>query len=112
MEVLKVCTICKLKKSLIEFCKDKRSKSGHRSSCKICSNIINKEWRQKYSQIANKETKDKKFVVVVRKKGISKNIQKTGMLKTGLRVNARYAKINIITCIIKPDGNMTRSLNY
>ena len=36
MEVSKVCTKCKMEKSLIEFYKDKSSKSGYRSSCKMC----------------------------------------------------------------------------
>src|SRR5688572_14297004 len=36
MEVLKVCTKCKMEKSLVEFHKDKRNKSGCYSSCKTC----------------------------------------------------------------------------
>ena len=50
MEVYKVCSKCKMEKSLIEFHKDKSNKSGYHSSCKTCKNIKAKELRQKYSR--------------------------------------------------------------
>jgi transposase-like protein len=60
MDVLKVCTNCKIQKSLIDFGKDKRSKSGHRYNCKACNNNKTKEFRLKYSQLKTRETKEKK----------------------------------------------------
>ena len=60
MEVCKKCTKCKIDKSLIEFCRDKSNKSGFFSWCKMCKNIQTKEFRQKYSQIENREIKEKK----------------------------------------------------
>ena len=60
MEVYKVCTKCKMEKSLTEFHKDKSRKSGYHSSCKTCKNIKAKELRQKYSRLETREIKDKK----------------------------------------------------
>src|SRR5688572_5744717 len=60
MEVNKVCTKCQVKKNLTEFSKDRRSKSGHQSSCKICQNIKAKELTLKYSRQETREIKDKK----------------------------------------------------
>ena len=57
MEVSKVCTKCKMEKSLTEFHKDKSNKSGYRSSCKTCQNIKAKELRQKYSQTRDEGNK-------------------------------------------------------
>ena len=56
----KVCTKCKIEKSLTEFHKDKSNKSGYCSSCKTCKNIKAKELRQKYSRLETREIKDKK----------------------------------------------------
>ena len=60
MEVYKVCTKCKMEKSLTEFHKDKSNKSGYCSCCKMCKNIKAKELRQKYSRLETREIKDKK----------------------------------------------------
>src|SRR5688572_3926923 len=76
MEVNKVCTNCKMEKSLTEFHKNKRSKSGHQSCCKICKNIKAKEFRQKYSQIENREEKDKKVCSCCKKqKNVSEYVK-------------------------------------
>ena len=56
-KLTKVCTKCKMEKSLNEFHKDKRKKSGYQSSCKICKNIKAKELRQKYSRLETREDK-------------------------------------------------------
>jgi len=58
MEVAKVCSKCKKEKSLNEF--HKCNKRGYQYNCKMCSNANAKELRIKYSQIVNKEPKDKK----------------------------------------------------
>src|SRR5688572_13621526 len=60
MEVYKVCTKCKMEKSLTEFYNDKCQKSGYRPSCKKCQNIKAKELQQKYSRQDTREKKDKK----------------------------------------------------
>src|SRR5688572_26995586 len=60
MEVSKVCSKCKMEKSLIEFYENKSKKSGYNSNCKTCENIKKKELRQKYSLQENREMKDKK----------------------------------------------------
>ena len=41
----KACTKCKLVKSLAEFPKNSRYKSGYNSQCKLCSNSTSKKWR-------------------------------------------------------------------
>src|SRR5688572_9090690 len=60
MELTKVCTKCKMEKSLIDFYKDKTKKCGYRMSCKKCYNIISKELTQKYSSLETREIKEKK----------------------------------------------------
>jgi hypothetical protein len=72
MEVLKVCTKCKLGKSLIDFYKDKSTKSGYTSWCKKCRNIKGKELYQKYSRLETREQKDKKVCGCCK---VEKNIQ-------------------------------------
>ena len=59
MNITKACPECETEKSLNEFYKDKRSKSGYHSSCKTCCNIKAKELRQKYAMLEIRE-KDKK----------------------------------------------------
>ena len=92
MVAYKMCSKCKLQKSLTEFCKDKRSKSGRRSSCKICSNIIGKEWRQKYSQIANKETKDKKVCGCCKEERNIQEFSKNKSAKDGFESECKACK--------------------
>ena len=72
MEVLKVCTKCKLGKSLIDFYKDKSTKSGYTSWCKKCRIIKGKELYQKYSRLETREQKDKKVCGCCK---VEKNIQ-------------------------------------
>src|ERR1043165_290665 len=60
MEDSKVCSKCKMEKSLNEFNKDKSQKSGYYPSCKTCKRIKSKELCQKYSLLETRETKDKK----------------------------------------------------
>src|SRR5688572_11032848 len=60
MEGTKVCTKCKMEKSLAEFNKDKSNKSGFFSWCKSCQNIQRKEFAQKYSRLETREMKEKK----------------------------------------------------
>src|SRR5688572_23464515 len=72
MDVSQVCSKCKIQKSLINFCKDKSTKSGYRVSCKICNNNKAKELRLKYSSLETKEMEDKKVCWRCKKE---KNIQ-------------------------------------
>lgn len=44
---MKVCSKCKVEKDESEFYKEKSSKSGFRSICKICNNQAAKEWCEK-----------------------------------------------------------------
>lgn len=68
---MKQCTKCKIHKDLSDFPKNKRYKSGYNSQCKLCSNIINKEYRDNNS-------KDFKLA---RKSYYQKNIIKMRTLK-------------------------------
>src|SRR5688572_1727942 len=67
MEISKVCSQCKIEKSLTEFHKDKSRKSGYHSICKTCKTIKAKELRQKYSREENKEINDKKVCCCCKK---------------------------------------------
>src|SRR5688572_25994814 len=60
MEGTKVCIKCNMEKSLTEFHKNNTKKSGHQSSCNICTNIRAKEYRRKYASLKTREEKDKK----------------------------------------------------
>src|SRR5688572_14980315 len=60
MEILKVCTKCKMEKRTTEFPKDRSNKSGFFSWCKMCHNIKEKEFRQKYSRQETRDVKEKK----------------------------------------------------
>lgn len=42
----KVCTKCNIEKSLIDFCRSKRIKSGIASYCKDCHWLMTKQWRE------------------------------------------------------------------
>jgi hypothetical protein len=67
-----------MEKSLTEFPKDKHKKSGYHSHCKMCNNIKAKKLSQKYSQIENKEIKEKKVCRCCKK-------EKTGLEYTNNR---------------------------
>ena len=45
---MKICSKCKIKKSLYEFCKDKSKPDGHRSDCKECYKIHRKKYPWKF----------------------------------------------------------------
>ena len=60
MENTKVCTKCKMEKSLNEFYKEISQKSGYYPSCKTSKNIKGKELRQKYMMLETREIKDTK----------------------------------------------------
>ena len=68
METNKVCNKCNTEKSLTEFHKAKNNKSGHQYSCKTCSNIKAKKFREKYSRLETRNKKIKKFAAVARNK--------------------------------------------
>src|SRR5688572_645664 len=60
MEGSQTCVKCRIEKTLTEFHKNKRNKSGHHFSCKMCRNIKAKEQRQKYSRMETREIKENK----------------------------------------------------
>ena len=92
MEVYKICTKCKIEKSLTEFHKDKHSKSGYRVSCKTCCNIIAMEFRRKYSQIVNRENKDKKVCGYCKKERKVLEFTKNRCCKDGLASECKACK--------------------
>lgn len=61
----KICSRCKIEKEILEFVKDKSSKTGYKSCCKLCNNLRNQIW--------NKNNKEKKSLSD--KNWRSKNIQ-------------------------------------
>src|SRR5688572_1637668 len=60
MEANKICSKCQIEKSLTEFHKDKHTKSGRQSSCKICKKYQNEELSRKYARQETREIKEKK----------------------------------------------------
>src|ERR1043165_1347852 len=60
MAITKVCTQCKLEKSVNEFYKDITQKSWYCPCCKMCKSIKAKELRLKYTMLETREKKDSK----------------------------------------------------
>jgi hypothetical protein len=44
--LLKTCTTCTISKDLLEFNKKKSSSDGHRTQCKVCQSVSNKQYAQ------------------------------------------------------------------
>ena len=65
----KICSMCKIQKSLNEFSKTKQLKSGYKAHCKVCHNNINKKYysnennykRQVLWAKANPESRKKSY---------------------------------------------------
>lgn len=55
---MKNCKKCNETKSLIEFPKESRSKDGHRTICKDCTNLINKKYRDENNESFNSRRRD------------------------------------------------------
>jgi len=55
---VKICSKCKIEKSLGEFCKHKKSKDGHYNICKECKTIQDKEYRNKNKKKIAKQKKE------------------------------------------------------
>ena len=55
----KVCLGCKLKKDVVEFCKNKRSKDGFSCRCKTCCSKNYGQWHSKNSE--HKKQHDKQY---------------------------------------------------
>ena len=47
---MKICSECKENKSLSDFSKDNKRKSGLRANCKSCANLNNKKWYSKNAE--------------------------------------------------------------
>ena len=59
---MKVCCRCKIKKSLVDYYSDKRTKDGKRSWCKKCWNKFNKKyWKIWYDKNKNTPEYRKKY---------------------------------------------------
>src|SRR5688572_80069 len=84
MEESKVCTNCKIEKTLNEFHKNKQSKSGCQVNCKLCKNIKQKELRHKYSRLETREIIDKKVCCRCRKEKNVLEYVKNKYCKDGL----------------------------
>jgi len=50
MKDTKICTKCKVEKSVSEFCKNKKTKDGLGVYCSECRRIINKGYQTKYRE--------------------------------------------------------------
>ena len=50
LNILRTCSICKIEKTLKEFCKNKSNKYGFNYICKICSDQHNKQWRSEHPE--------------------------------------------------------------
>ena len=66
---MKICSVCKVEKDLVEFHKKSGSKDGYRSNCKICSSEYNqkikdrkKEYNKNYIKENKEELKRKKKI--------------------------------------------------
>jgi hypothetical protein len=97
MEAYKICTKCKIEKNLTEFNKNKRSKSGHQSSSKMCQNINAKEFRLKYSRLEAREMKEKKVCCCCKKEKDVLEYSKNRCCRDGLSsvckdCNSTYSK--------------------
>ncbi len=68
---MKLCTKCHIEKELDNFPKNKRFKSGYNSICKVCINLINKNYRENNTDLFNK----------TRKSHYQKNIEKHRLAK-------------------------------
>jgi hypothetical protein len=99
---LKVCTKCKVEKSLEEFKKRKDTASGYRTTCKQCDNENRKQWYQNTIEIRReKQVKyDKKYyeknheVCLERCRAYSKNNRqkKTDSYRNWRHTNPEKAK--------------------
>ena len=55
---MKVCTTCKLEKSFEEFRKNKLTKDGYKSQCKLCVSITDKLYREAHNNDILKKQKE------------------------------------------------------
>lgn len=55
---MKKCSRCKQEKESISFYKDKRSSDGLNCACKICVNLVNKEWANRHPDVMIKISKN------------------------------------------------------
>lgn len=63
MTVMRICTKCNQEKPLKEFPKDKKRYQGHRSECKQCVSIYNKQYYKVYykTNIQHEKDRGKKY---------------------------------------------------
>ena len=87
-----VCANCKMEKSLTEFYKNKRNKSGYFASCKKCVIIKTKELTQKYSELEVRETKNKKVCCCCKIEKSLDNFHKDKRQKNGSYPSCKLCK--------------------
>ena len=92
MEVSKVCSKCKMVKTLNEFYKDSSQKSGYYPSCRTCKHNTVKELAQKYSLLAGRETKEKKVCSQCKKEKNVSEYSKNRCHKDGLDNVCKHCK--------------------
>lgn len=55
--IMKVCTKCLIKKSMLEFSKEKKGKLGIRSQCKLCAKQRYDEWVNKNPRVRSEKAR-------------------------------------------------------
>jgi len=73
MQKTKICVICKIRRKLVDFCKEKSHKDGHHSVCRKCKSKYDKEFKRKNRK---KIAKKAKKYYEIKKEKILKNAQK------------------------------------
>ena len=64
---MKICHKCGLKKSLVNFCKDKKAKDGHQYTCKACDSKSSAKYRLENKEKINKHYQDNKEKIIKNK---------------------------------------------
>jgi hypothetical protein len=52
---MKICSKCNQEKSLDDFYRANWKKDGYKSTCKLCSHAMTKEWRQKHPEYRRRQ---------------------------------------------------------
>lgn len=54
---MKICTTCKIEQPVSEFCRNKNTKDGLNSKCRICSSDYHKEYRKSHAPLLNERSR-------------------------------------------------------
>jgi hypothetical protein len=85
----KICSKCQIEKEFSDFVKDKNSKTGYKSCCKLCHNLRNKNWNK--NNVEKKSLSDKNWRNnnIKNRQIYLKNYKKNNWDKILLQVNTR-----------------------